>query len=221
MASPIVEYILQPTTGNARSVSCRDVAVKTKMPDGFTSVDAEPYTSPNRHRQGGVSLIIHPDLHAQHSALIPHQDYQVAYYRFPGGITIVSTYLRPTLSRASRKEVTRFLTRLTRGQAIILGDLNARNSLWDSKTTTNGTVIAHFATYDKFTVYAPREPTCRPKQHHGAGSTVNLFLSRNVSLEEPRVVPWIPSLDQRLVLTTVLEAPIHVPHVPSHVLQDQ
>ena len=88
-----------------------------------------------------------------------------------------------------------------------MGDFHSRHTLWDSsvpKSTPMGNALHSFATKMRFKVLAPDSPTCLSSRK--GSSTVDLFLTRNISLMSHRLeLPsgWPQISDHRPVAVSV------------------
>jgi hypothetical protein len=101
---------------------------------------------------------------------------------------IQGVYARP--STAWNKETERqdwLKTRLEwmNNQGMIIGDLNARHSSWDTITKPRGTWLKKLTERLNLQIVYPKEPTFRTKT---GSSTVDLAITKGLTTEEPKIV---------------------------------
>ncbi len=167
--------------------------VWTEIPDLGPSFSVINCQAPRKEdgtvgrESGGVSFII-PAL-VQFRVLQRHtqQEFQALSVSIRG-TPVVGVYLRPKTVLSQLKEFQKTALRLARGSSVIIGDLNARHSLWDTITpqavTTQGRAIYNLAAKHKFRVIAAPSSTC---ERHNGTSRVDMALARNIRANYVRV----------------------------------
>ena len=165
-----------------------------------------PPTGQRYRGQGGVTLVIQPETRYHLIEKIAENTHQLVAIRI-GGTTIVALYLSPSLPKTRLLEILKHLQKITRGSAIILGDLNSRHPSWEvdlptGHSNTQGNTLYAWTRQYGWEVRGTTAPTY--ESIHGR-STVDLFLVKGVPFKEPVVVygPWDGMSDHHPVIGEV------------------
>ena len=129
------------------------------------------------------------------------------------GTYISVLYIRPNLPQALFLHCLQTIQQHTRGKSVIMGDLNARHSRWDTTTNSHGRWLVSWASSNHWTVDAPPEATF---VGHQGQSTVDLSLVKGLDTSGTRTLsePWDGSIDHRAVGTQIVSSPIHTLDIP-------
>ena len=147
---------------------------------------------------GGVAIITASPFAFKLGHIISKRDYQIISGRFHD-TTVIGCYLRPGQNTAIRRDFIFDLTRLCSGPVIILGDFNARHTLWDTALTAYGTMMKSFAARHQFKIHAPSTPTWRDHQSNGV---LDLILTRRIFASKPVVLRTFTSLSDHLPISS-------------------
>lgn len=152
----------------------------------------------NRH-QGGIRLLSGPAASLRYRTHLYESDAQIVVAQLSSGMLIIGAYIAPLRGRSRFNEILAWVRPWLRGSAVLLGDLNARHTRWDTNRNAYGTALVQWTEANRATIYAPRQET----YISGKGSsTIDLLIARGVSLDEVSVIPGIYEgfTDHRLVV---------------------
>lgn len=135
---------------------------------------------------GGVGLLINPVLPYETIAKLTTTCIQAVVVRVRG-VTITGMYISPGATADDEARVLSKIDRLSRGQAIIIGDLNARNRRWDTRTNARGTRLVKWAAKHNWTIRPPSTPTFLTKNN--GVSTPDLAIIRGVWAGKATTLP--------------------------------
>lgn len=164
-------------------------------------VSGPAVSNSNRH-QGGVRLLA-GSLRLSYRAHYSTENGQVLVAKLPCGLTIVGAYLAPLRGRKAMESIMAWIKPWMRGQAVLLGDINARHLRWDTSRNAYGTALHTRASTNHCKVVAPPEPTLI--NEHGS-STIDLFITRGVRATSIHIAAGAHDnvTDHHLVHVTVL-----------------
>jgi len=203
--------------------------VWTEVPDigGFSVINCQAprKESDTRGREsGGVAFIINTLVKFRELRKHSQPEFQALSVSIRG-TPVVGIYLRPKTVLPKLKEFQEIALRFGRGSSVIIGDFNARHSLWDKfitpqQITTQGRAIYNMAAKHKLCVVAPRSPTCK---HHNGASTIDLALTRNIRANYVDVDDFCGSFSDHLPVTMELaqSAPHEVDRIPLNLIKNE
>lgn len=151
---------------------------------------------------GGVRLLASPRCKLRYLSHLRKPFGQAIVASNSCGIVIIGAYISPLHGRATFESILEWIRPWLRGQAILVGDLNARHRHWDTDYNAYGTALKEWSTAIDARVYAPRQVTC---SNSTGASTIDLFVSRSPKLAEISVISgtWDDVTDHHLVTATV------------------
>lgn len=187
---------------------------------GYNSISCHAPSTPHRSRQGG-GVTIWSKKPLRLLTRVATADFQILVTMDADNRKLIGTYVRPALSAGAFQGFLDSLSRESRGEAMICGDFNARNTAWDHATNTHGKKLAAWASAHNFKIAAPPSPSCYPNS--GGASCVDLLLHRSHRVEttRPVVLPgaWNQHSDHRLLYCEIIPRPNDSPtRIPPTIL---
>lgn len=86
------------------------------------------------------------------------------------GIEMSGEYMSPTVTRERMAQVLRQVVADSPGKDVLIGDLNARNHLWDTTTNPNGRELVQGTIENRYNVRAPGSPSYGPMGREGTSN---------------------------------------------------
>lgn len=152
----------------------RDLYISGPRARGFKS----------RHN-GGVRLLAAPHSKLRYRAHLRTDNAQVIVASLPSGLIVIGAYVAPLRGKGSMEAVLSWVKPWLRGEAVLLGDLNSRNRIWDTDTNAYGSTLLTWTAKNRAQVYAPRAVTCLTAL---GSSTVDLMVARSPRLDGVMIV---------------------------------
>lgn len=175
---------------------------------------SSPYYSPRQatgHVEEGVYVYLFPLVPFQFNSSLTTPHYQLIFcsmFHTP----VVASYVQP---RCPPDSFSRFLTsalRCLRGRAVITGDLNARQSSWDTATNRQGSAFSAWSHKAIMLVSRPPTATCRTNKGE---SRVDLMAARGIRIQTTTVHPFLEVSDHAPVTARmILSDPSSVDFIP-------
>lgn len=116
------------------------------------------------------------------------------------GIIMVGAYLASNCGQCPRDEFVKAVTIACMGDAVLMGDFNARHRTLDRITNAQGKMPRDFVHRSGMCVGAPLQATNRVASGE---SVVDLLLTRNVMATRPGIVQVPPVSDHRPIIASM------------------
>ena len=148
-----------------------------------------PAQTPDRRTRGrgGVALAIAPHISYKVVVIIAGETFQMVIVRI-GTLHVCGLYISPSEKTDNVLEIMNLVTKHTRGETIIIGDLNARNIAWDKRTNGRGAAMKRWATEKGWKIRAPNTPThFPPTTRRASPSIIDLTITRHIDITRPVV----------------------------------
>lgn len=146
-------------------------ASATGLP-GFCTSELFGYEVKNRKRLSG-GICIHTKKPHRLMTSINSPFVQAIVIRMED-ITFVGCYVAPHQTHENLFKILSPITPFCKGRCILMGDFNARSTLWDAKTNPQGNFLRKWCNRLNLKISAPPQPTCRDT------STVDLALYKGM-----------------------------------------
>lgn len=155
--------------------------------ESITEYTAMETTIRNGKGYGGVALCIHPLL--KYSLLAKKSCPQYQYIAVKAaGIIIVGLYISPSAPVGVAQTCLAEILSVTGQMVIIAGDLNGKNTDWNTTSNTRGILLKRWALQHKWKINAPSAPTFIPPPSTGhSPSTIDIMLIKGLESERTEV----------------------------------
>lgn len=121
-----------------------------------------------------------------------------------GKVRVTGAYFSPTTSGQKVEEIVRGIVIYGSGNDVLIGELNARHSRWDTTTNAKGRALQKFTVGNRFDIYAPTAPTFSPRGR--AGASIPDLMVTNMRGSSVRIVEegrWEGASDHRPIVGVV------------------
>lgn len=135
---------------------------------------------------GGVAVVVSPLLEYEKVTKSATNTIQSITIRAKG-VTVSGLYVSPKAQDEEERQALDRIRSLSRGAAVIIGDLNARHKTWDKKSNTRGRRLVKWVNTHRWNVKAPAGPTFTVR---GIGaSTPDIAITKGVTVQHVHAAP--------------------------------
>ena len=171
------------------------------LPVKHEALSIEP-TGHRRRGNAGIALawksIVEGETVLKHKSL----NAQLLTTKF-GDLSISVAYISPATSTEELRTTLNTARKQSQPKAIIMGDINARNTQWDSSTNTKGSEVLKSAEQHGWTINASASPSFTSVR---GTRNVDLMICRNVQFDSLPSIPdgdWMDISDNKPVIAEV------------------
>lgn len=105
------------------------------------------------------------------------------------GTTITAMYISLKATQEDKQTILHRSAKMSRGQSVIVGDLNVRNRTWDTTENRRGIRKKPWDRENGWIINAPNEPTCATTR---GASTPDIIMTKGIRYSNPTVI--IPAI---------------------------
>lgn len=159
--------------------------------------------------RAGVSVTVRQGLEATIGQIYEEESQdrkelvQVVKVRVNGNKSVVGTYISPMVNGGRLETTLDKISPRIEERDIIVGDLNARHRLWDSKTNSRGKALVKWAQQRNLNISATQKPSCSAKGRLGQSFPDLLLDKEAAEVVQPSSEKWDNSSDHTPILYLV------------------